>query len=242
MLGEPHVRAARALGLPERRIVYRYALRLAILPTVALLGVGIGRLLSGAVFAEIAFARPGLGRLVYEGVVGRNYPVVMGTVSRHHGALRALDPRRRPAGRAPRPPRPRAPLSALMVAEAPTVVMMCGLPASGKTTTAGRLHSRLGGALIRSCDVYEDLGISLPEWVRRTHGFTVNVAAYDTVRNRAYDEMARRLDEALATRNTFEIVTPSMGSPPSGRRSTRCVTGEGRCPCCARAAAMTPRR
>jgi peptide/nickel transport system permease protein len=80
VLGEPHVRAARALGLPERRIVYRYALRLAILPTVALLGVGIGRLLSGAVFAEIVFARPGLGRLVYEGVVGRNYPVVMGTV------------------------------------------------------------------------------------------------------------------------------------------------------------------
>jgi peptide/nickel transport system permease protein len=80
ILGEPHVRAARALGLPERRVVYRYALKLAILPTVALLGVGVGRLLSGAVFAEIVFARPGLGRLVYDGVVTHNYPVVMGTV------------------------------------------------------------------------------------------------------------------------------------------------------------------
>jgi peptide/nickel transport system permease protein len=80
VLAENHVRAARALGLPERRVVYRYALRLAILPTVALLGVGIGRLLSGAVFAEIVFARPGLGRLVYDGVISRNYPVVMGTV------------------------------------------------------------------------------------------------------------------------------------------------------------------
>jgi peptide/nickel transport system permease protein len=80
VLGENHIRAARALGLPERRIVYRYALRLAILPTVALLGVGIGRLLSGAVFAEIVFARPGLGRLVYDGVISRNYPVVMGAV------------------------------------------------------------------------------------------------------------------------------------------------------------------
>jgi peptide/nickel transport system permease protein len=80
ILGETHVRAARALGLPERRIVFRYALKLAILPTVALLGVGIGRLLSGAVFAEIVFARPGLGRLVYDGVVSRNYPLVMGTV------------------------------------------------------------------------------------------------------------------------------------------------------------------
>ncbi len=79
VLGEPHIRTARAFGLPERRIV-RYALKLAILPTVALLGVGIGRLLSGAVFAEIVFARPGLGRLVYDGVVTRNYPVVLGTV------------------------------------------------------------------------------------------------------------------------------------------------------------------
>ncbi|MBI2467720.1 MAG: ABC transporter permease [Candidatus Rokubacteria bacterium] len=80
VLGEPHIRAARAFGLPERRIVYQYALKLAILPTVALLGVGVGRLLSGAVFAEIVFARPGLGRLVYDGVISRNYPVVMGTV------------------------------------------------------------------------------------------------------------------------------------------------------------------
>jgi peptide/nickel transport system permease protein len=80
VLGEPYIRTARAFGLPERRIVFRYALKLAILPTVALLGVGIGRLLSGAVFAEIVFARPGLGRLVYDGVVTRNYPVVLGTV------------------------------------------------------------------------------------------------------------------------------------------------------------------
>ena len=80
ILGETHVRAARALGLPERRIVFRYALKLAILPTVTLLGVGVGRLLSGAVFAEIVFARPGLGRLVYDGVTTRNYPVVMGAV------------------------------------------------------------------------------------------------------------------------------------------------------------------
>ena len=80
VLGENHIRAARAFGLPERWIVYRYALKLAILPTVALLGVGVGRLLSGAVFAEIVFTRPGLGRLVYDGVITRNYPLVMGTV------------------------------------------------------------------------------------------------------------------------------------------------------------------
>jgi peptide/nickel transport system permease protein len=80
VLSEPYIRTARAFGVSEPRIVFRYALKLAILPTVALLGVGIGRLLSGAVFAEIVFARPGLGRLVYDGVVTRNYPVVLGTV------------------------------------------------------------------------------------------------------------------------------------------------------------------
>ncbi len=80
VLGEGHIRTARAYGLRERRIVYNYALKLAILPTVALLGVGVGRLLSGAVFAEIVFTRPGVGRLVFESVGSRNYPMVMGTV------------------------------------------------------------------------------------------------------------------------------------------------------------------
>jgi peptide/nickel transport system permease protein len=80
VLGENHIRTARAFGLTERRIVFRYALRLAVLPTVALLGVGIGHLLSGAVFAEIVFARPGAGKLVFDAVVTRNFPVVCGTV------------------------------------------------------------------------------------------------------------------------------------------------------------------
>lgn len=80
VMGENHIRTARAFGLPERRIVYRYALTVAILPTVALLGVGIGNLLSGAVFAEIVFARPGVGKLIYDSVLNRNYPVVMGAV------------------------------------------------------------------------------------------------------------------------------------------------------------------
>ena len=80
VLGEPHVRTARAYGLPERRVVFRYALKLAVLPTVALLGVGIGRLLSGAVFAEIVFSRPGVGKLVFDGVLARNFPLVSGAV------------------------------------------------------------------------------------------------------------------------------------------------------------------
>jgi len=80
VLGENHIRTARAFGLKERTIVFSYALRLAVLPAVALLGVGIGNMLSGAVFAEIVFARPGVGKLIFDSVVTRNYPVVMGTV------------------------------------------------------------------------------------------------------------------------------------------------------------------
>jgi peptide/nickel transport system permease protein len=80
VLGEHHVRTARAFGLPERVIIFRYALKLAILPTIALLGVGIGYLLSSAVFAEIVFARPGIGKLIYDSVLTRNYPIVMGSV------------------------------------------------------------------------------------------------------------------------------------------------------------------
>lgn len=80
VLGENHVRTARAFGLPERRIIFSYVLRIAILPTVTLLGIGIGQLLSSAVFAEIVFARPGVGKLVFDSIATRNYPVVTGAV------------------------------------------------------------------------------------------------------------------------------------------------------------------
>ncbi|QPC41735.1 ABC transporter permease [Kaustia mangrovi] len=80
VMGENHVRMARAFGLSERRIVARYALPLAILPTVTILGVGMAHLLSAAVFVEVVFARPGIGTLVVQAVDSRNYPIVMGTV------------------------------------------------------------------------------------------------------------------------------------------------------------------
>ena len=80
VLESSHIRTARAFGLPERLIIYRYALTIAILPTVTLLGVGIGQMLSSAVFAEIVFARPGVGKLVYDAILTRNFPLVTGTV------------------------------------------------------------------------------------------------------------------------------------------------------------------
>ena len=80
VLAENHIRLARAFGLRESTITYRYALKLAVIPTVVLLGIGVGHMISGAVFAEIVFARPGVGRLIYDAVITRNYPVVMGGV------------------------------------------------------------------------------------------------------------------------------------------------------------------
>lgn len=80
VLEASHIRTARAFGLPEKVITYRYALSIAILPTVTLLGVGIGQMLSSAVFAEIVFARPGVGKLVFDAILTRNFPVVTGAV------------------------------------------------------------------------------------------------------------------------------------------------------------------
>ena len=80
VMGANHIRTARAFGLTEARIVTRYALRLAIIPTIAILAVGFGSILSSAVFVETVFSRPGIGTLITSAVAKRNYPVVMGTV------------------------------------------------------------------------------------------------------------------------------------------------------------------
>jgi predicted kinase len=91
------------------------------------------------------------------------------------------------------------------------VIMTCGLPASGKTTTAARLHTHLGGVLIRSCDIYKELGIVLSEWVSRTQKFTTNVAEYDRLRDEAYAEMALRVTTCLASGSRIVIVDAVHG-------------------------------
>ncbi len=80
VMGENYIRAARAFGLPERKVVYVYALKVAVLPTITLIGIGFGNLLSSAVFAEIIFSRPGMGKLIFDMVMFRNFPVVQGAV------------------------------------------------------------------------------------------------------------------------------------------------------------------
>jgi peptide/nickel transport system permease protein len=78
VMGENHVRTARAFGLPESKIILHYALRIAILPTITLLALAIGGLLSSAVFAENIFARPGIGKLIVDAANLRDYPLVQG--------------------------------------------------------------------------------------------------------------------------------------------------------------------
>ena len=80
VMGENHIRTARAFGLPEFRIIKSYALRIAILPTITLLALAIGGLLSNAVFVEFIFARPGIGKLIVDAALVRNFPVVQGGV------------------------------------------------------------------------------------------------------------------------------------------------------------------
>jgi peptide/nickel transport system permease protein len=76
VLNETYVRSSRAAGISENLMRYKYALKNALIPTVAVLGVGLGSLMGGAVFVEIIFTRPGMGLLIYNAIQVRNYPVV----------------------------------------------------------------------------------------------------------------------------------------------------------------------
>ncbi|MCS6845004.1 MAG: ABC transporter permease [Caldilineales bacterium] len=75
-----YVRTARAKGVAERWVIYRHALRNALIPIVTIIGLQFGTLLGGAVLTETVFAWPGLGRLLVDAIGYRDYPVVQGTV------------------------------------------------------------------------------------------------------------------------------------------------------------------
>ncbi len=80
-LRQPFVRTARAKGLGERAVVFRHALRNALVPLVTLVGLQLPALFSGVVFIEAIFAWPGMGRVAVTAVLGRDYPVVMATTA-----------------------------------------------------------------------------------------------------------------------------------------------------------------
>jgi peptide/nickel transport system permease protein len=75
-----YIRTARSRGLRERAVVLGHALRNALLPILTLQGLQFGTLLGGAVITEIVFSWPGLGRLLLDGILRRDYPIVQGTV------------------------------------------------------------------------------------------------------------------------------------------------------------------
>ena len=81
ILGQDYIRTARAKGLSERTVAVRHALRNALLPAIGAMGVNLGYLLSGAVIVETIFSWPGLGQLMVEAALTRDYPVVQGFVT-----------------------------------------------------------------------------------------------------------------------------------------------------------------
>ena len=80
-LGEEFVRTARAKGLTERRILWLHALRNAATSLVQILGLSLPFLLSGALIVEVVFSWPGIGRLAFNSVLARDYPVVLATTA-----------------------------------------------------------------------------------------------------------------------------------------------------------------
>ncbi len=79
-LGQDYIRTARAKGLPERTVVYRHALRNAMIPVLTVLGLQFGALLAGAIVTETIFSWPGIGRLTITAISNRDYYLVEGCI------------------------------------------------------------------------------------------------------------------------------------------------------------------
>ena len=110
VLRQDYILTARAKGLRTRTVLMKHALRNALLPVITILGLSVPTLIGGSVIIESIFALPGLGQLFYQGVMGRDYPLIMGNLVL--GALLTLagnliadvaygmaDPRTRSGGR-----------------------------------------------------------------------------------------------------------------------------------------------
>lgn len=80
VLGQDYITTARSKGLVERVVVYKHALKNALIPVVTVMGLQFGTLLGGAVLTETVFSWPGVGRLMVDSILARDYPVVQGAV------------------------------------------------------------------------------------------------------------------------------------------------------------------
>ncbi|MGA2785597.1 MAG: ABC transporter permease [Candidatus Bathyarchaeia archaeon] len=78
ILGQDYITTARAKGVNRRTVIFSHGLRNALLPVVTLIGLRFGSIFTGAVLTEVVFGWPGVGRLMYESVIIRDYPVVLG--------------------------------------------------------------------------------------------------------------------------------------------------------------------
>ncbi|WP_262273174.1 ABC transporter permease [Microvirga yunnanensis] len=78
LLGEDYIVMARAKGLSDRRVMFWYAARNALLPTVSSLAIAIGTVLGGSLVTEVVFNYPGLGNTLYQAILARDYPVIQG--------------------------------------------------------------------------------------------------------------------------------------------------------------------
>jgi peptide/nickel transport system permease protein len=78
VIRQDYILTARAKGLPEQSVIYRHALRNALLPVITILGLSVPGLIGGSVIFETIFAIPGMGKLFYDGVMMRDYPLIMG--------------------------------------------------------------------------------------------------------------------------------------------------------------------
>jgi peptide/nickel transport system permease protein len=79
VMGQDYIRTAAAKGLAERSVVMDHALKNAMLPVVTVVGLQVGRLLSGAILTETIFGWPGIGSWLYDSIIARDYPIVQGT-------------------------------------------------------------------------------------------------------------------------------------------------------------------
>ncbi len=85
VIRQDYIRTARAKGLPESRVIFKHALRNVLIPVITILGLSLPDLIGGSFIFETIFAYPGMGRLGFDAIMSRDYPVIMGV-----GTLAAL--------------------------------------------------------------------------------------------------------------------------------------------------------
>lgn len=80
VLRQDYIRTARAKGISENKVIFKHALKNALLPVITVVGLQFGTLLAGALLTETIFALPGIGRWIYQALQARDYPAVQGGV------------------------------------------------------------------------------------------------------------------------------------------------------------------